>query len=230
MLTHFDGCVQDALEIRTYLHDHLLMEYADTLEASGKTLSELLSTNPAELTREYKMKRGHVARFLDRGSACAIQLPRDLVLPARKVTAAHHGGSPMSPPRSRPMSLPKERNQDPTPEFGHPSVRMVESQESKTPVVLQPTSTQPPPSSKGIFSAPSATPRLCGLVKPGGLKEEVSSLGTLENIMVQKIAPQHSKGVNPFNNKGPIQLPPPSKASELWADKPTLILCLRRPG
>lgn len=83
--------LQDALEIRTYLHDRNLMEYADTLEASGKTLAELLHTNSTDLSTEYHMKRGHVARFLDRGSACGIQLPKDLTLPARKITAVHHG-------------------------------------------------------------------------------------------------------------------------------------------
>jgi len=209
---------RDALEIRTYLHDHLLMDYADTLEASGKTLSELLSTPPAELTRDYKMKRGHVARFLDRGSACAIQLPKDLVLPARKVTAAHHGGAPLSPPKKRPTSPPRMTT---PPDSG---IKMVtstqETTSSKPPVVHQ----------AAIFSAPSVTPRLCGLLQPGGLKEEVSSLGSLENIMIRKIAPQHSKGVNPFAGKGPIHMPEPTRASELWAEKPTLILCLRRPG
>ena len=83
--------LQDALEIRTYLHDRNLMEYADTLEASGKTLGELLHTNSNDLSTDYHMKRGHVARFLDRGSACGIQLPKDLTLPARKITAVHHG-------------------------------------------------------------------------------------------------------------------------------------------
>lgn len=81
--------VQDALELRTYLHDRHLMAYADVLEASGKNLSELLSTSPTELTTEYKMRRGHVARFLDRGSACGVQMPSNLVLPARQVTASH---------------------------------------------------------------------------------------------------------------------------------------------
>ena len=83
--------LQDALEIRTYLHDRNLMEYADALEASGKTLAELLHSNSNDLSTDYHMKRGHVARFLDRGSACAIQLPKDLTLPARKITAVHHG-------------------------------------------------------------------------------------------------------------------------------------------
>lgn len=83
--------LQNALELRTYLHDRSLMKYANTLEASGRTLTELLSTSPTELTTQFKMRRGHVARFLDMGSACSIKLPSDLVLPARQVTAAHHG-------------------------------------------------------------------------------------------------------------------------------------------
>jgi hypothetical protein len=84
--------------------------------------------------------------------------------------------------------------------------------------------------SKGIFSAPAAEPRFCGLVKLGGLREEVTSLAVLEKIMVQKLAPAHSKGVIPFRSKGAIPMAPPSKASDLWADSPTIILCLRRPG
>jgi hypothetical protein len=116
------------LEIRTYLHDKLLMDYADTLEASGKNLPELLSTSPADLTAEYKMKRGHVARFLDRGSACGIQMPKNLVLPARKVTAAHHGGPPLSPPRSQPMSPPrsKPKSQPPLPQQMSPPKQKVQ--------------------------------------------------------------------------------------------------------
>jgi hypothetical protein len=116
------------LEIRTYLHDKLLMDYADTLEASGKNLPELLSTSPADLTAEYKMKRGHVARFLDRGSACGIQMPKNLVLPARKVTAAVVGGPPLSPPRSQPMSPPrsKPKSQPPLPQQMSPPKQKVQ--------------------------------------------------------------------------------------------------------
>jgi hypothetical protein len=103
------GCVQDALEIRTYLHDRLLMEYAGALEGSGKNLQELLTTSPTELTTEYKMRRGHVARFLDRGSACKpIQMPKDLVLPARRATAAHR--KPPGSERSPTMAKPHNEN------------------------------------------------------------------------------------------------------------------------
>lgn len=109
---HSFDVVQDALELRTYLHDRLLMEYADTLEASGKNLQELLIAKPSELTKEYKMKRGHVARFLDKKSNSTIQLPTDLVLPARKITAARHGGAPISLPRTLTMSPPRQRRSE----------------------------------------------------------------------------------------------------------------------
>lgn len=223
---------RDALELRTYLHDKLLMEYADTLEASGKNLQELLKSSPSELSSEYKMKRGHVARFLDRGSACGIQVPNDLVIPARKATAAHHGGASLSPPRSMSVSPPRQRRSESSnASYADSRASPPEEQpEHKPPVIVRPMTSQAPPASHAIFSAPKVEPRLCGLVKLGVMKEEVTPLSALENIMIQKLAPQHSKGVNPFKGKEPIQLAAPFKASQLWAEKPTLILCLRRPG
>jgi hypothetical protein len=113
--------VQDALELRNYLHDRLLIRYADALEASGKTLAELLASSPSQLTNEYKMRRGHVARFFDRGSTCAVKVPDNLVLPARKITAAHHPqlvpkpedpSQPLVPEDSSPK--PKPNNNDTT--------------------------------------------------------------------------------------------------------------------
>jgi hypothetical protein len=248
---------RDALEIRTYLHDRNLMEYADTLEASGKTLAELLHTNGTDLSTDYHMKRGHVARFLDRGSACGIQLPKDLTLPARKITAVHHGLETEEPAATHKQpkganlesvqaSIPEQEIAKPKAEparsdldMVYPGVKIVTSTDGgstiidhsgfKAPVVLRPVGGQPP-ASKGMFSAPAVQPRLCGLVRPGGIKEEVTPLPVLEKIMVQKLTDAHSKGNNPFKRKGPISIPAPSRASDLWADKPTLILCLRRPG
>lgn len=55
--------VQDAIELRQYLHDRNLMEYGDELEGSGKTLKELLAMSDADLAHETHMKRGHIARF-----------------------------------------------------------------------------------------------------------------------------------------------------------------------
>ncbi|KAG0615394.1 hypothetical protein M758_5G037900 [Ceratodon purpureus] len=251
---------KDALEIRTYLHDRLLMEYADALEASGKNLQELLTTSPTELHTAYKMRRGHVARFLDRGSVCKpIQMPKHLVLPARKVTAKHRNGhkppsEKLSPVKSLPedviMASPRKENLhklafDQVSEASRNSTMTRVSIDSARPssfmeppefksaaVLLRPTSgrEQGRSESKGIFSAPAVEPRFCGLVKARGLLEEVTSLAILEKIMVQKLAPAHTKGVKPFRSKDRIPMAPPFKASDLWAESPTIILCLRRPG
>ncbi|OVA16883.1 hypothetical protein BVC80_9049g8 [Macleaya cordata] len=77
----------DALEIRSYLHDRALLQYGDKLEASGKSLPEILNMNPSILSSDFGMKRGHIARFTDRTSSCAIPIPPTYVLPARKKTA-----------------------------------------------------------------------------------------------------------------------------------------------
>jgi hypothetical protein len=83
----------------------------------------------------------------------------------------------------------------------------------------------------GIYSAaPNNSAHCCGFLSPHFGSEEVTPLSVLENIMIQKLTPEHKKGNNPFKASQPIKLPPPSKASELWANQPTLILCLRRPG
>nr|XP_025884734.1 uncharacterized protein LOC112940687 [Solanum lycopersicum] len=62
---------KDALDIRSYLHNRALMQYADTLEESGKSLPELLKLTKVDLTTVYGMKRGHVARFTDRTTTSA---------------------------------------------------------------------------------------------------------------------------------------------------------------
>jgi hypothetical protein len=88
-----------------------------------------------------------------------------------------------------------------------------------------------PTASKGIYSAaPNTSAHCCGMLSPHLGPEEVTPLSVLEKIMIQKLTPEHKKGNNPFKASQPIKLPPPSKASELWANQPTLILCLRRPG
>jgi hypothetical protein len=256
---------RDALEIRTYLHDRSLMQYADALEKSGKTLHELLETSPETLMSDYHMKRGHVARFIDRASACSIQLPRNLNLPARVTTKVHHGveePEPAAPaeveekvkkikePKSTKLPKLEEKKPSSTPvpaeesprndvEMIYPGVKLVSGADGKSttdisgfksPVVLRPVG-GPATVSKGIFSAAPVTPRFCGLAMPGPIREEVTQLPVLEKIMIRKLTPAYVKGNNPFKkSSAPIKLPPPTRASELWADQPTLILCLRRPG
>ncbi|CAM6041089.1 unnamed protein product [Sphagnum compactum] len=206
---------RDALELRIYLHDRSLMQYADKLEASGRNLSELLNTQPSVLTSEYGMKRGHVARFVDRASACGIEMPSTLSLPARKITLAHQGMR---------MAYNKNDNNN-----GGKSSSMIKSG-FQEPVVLRKIAGAAT-ASRGIYSAaPNNSAHCCGMLSPHVGSEEVTPLSVLEKIMIQKITPEHKKGDNPFKASQPIKLPPPSKASELWANQPTLILCLRRPG
>lgn len=47
---------KDALEIRTYLHDRALMQYGDKLEASRKSLPELLNLSTEDLSSQFGMK------------------------------------------------------------------------------------------------------------------------------------------------------------------------------
>ncbi|XP_060212287.1 uncharacterized protein LOC132639921 [Lycium barbarum] len=60
---------KDAQEIRSYLHDRVLMQYADKLEESGNSLTELLNLSTVDFTSKFGMKRGHVARFTDKTAA-----------------------------------------------------------------------------------------------------------------------------------------------------------------
>lgn len=88
-----------------------------------------------------------------------------------------------------------------------------------------------PVGSQAVYSTTPESTRCFGLVKSKVGKEEVTSLEVLERIMIQKVTSAHTRGNNPFKNKsGPIRLPKPTRASELWAEVPTVILCLRRPG
>ncbi|CAL5413469.1 unnamed protein product [Camellia sinensis] len=55
-----------ALEMRSYLHDRALIQYGYKLEFAGKSLQELLGLSTDEISSQFGMKRGHVARFMER--------------------------------------------------------------------------------------------------------------------------------------------------------------------
>jgi hypothetical protein len=239
------------------------MQYADKLEASGRNLSELLNTQPSVLTSEYGMKRGHVARFVDRDSAYGIQMPSTLSLPARKRTLAQQGEGaqfaddenqhddaaavvpPPTPPAKEKPAMKQKHDDDDDDDVVtqqlYPGMRMTYNKNDgksssmiksgfQEPVVLRKIA-GPATASKGIYSAaPNNSAHCCGFLSPHLGSEEVTPLSVLEKIMIQKLTPEHKKGNNPFKSSQPIKLPPPSKASELWANQPALILCLRRPG
>ncbi|XP_028098548.1 uncharacterized protein LOC114298211 [Camellia sinensis] len=60
---------KDALEMRSYLHECTLIQYGDKLESSGKCLSKLLGLSMDEISSQFGMKRGHIARFMEKRTA-----------------------------------------------------------------------------------------------------------------------------------------------------------------
>ncbi|KAI5081237.1 hypothetical protein GOP47_0004420 [Adiantum capillus-veneris] len=193
---NFSQKQRGALELRAYLHDRMLMQYADKLEASGKALSELLTSSPTTLSAEFGMKRGHVARFVDRASACAIIMPPNLA----------------------PVPVARRRHSS-------SSLSTLSSKEEET---LMPAGT--PTAFKGVVAAASAPPRLCGLVPPPPVPEDVAPLSILEKICVQRLTPEYRPGVELWDGLGELKAPPPMKASDIWMSRPTIIFCIRRPG
>ena len=67
------------------MHDCALLQYGDKLEASGKFRPEILNLSIADLSSQFGMKRGHIARFMDRNSACADPLPAGRLQPTISV-------------------------------------------------------------------------------------------------------------------------------------------------
>ncbi|KAJ7545027.1 hypothetical protein O6H91_09G103700 [Diphasiastrum complanatum] len=246
---------REALELRTYLHDRSLMEYADNLETLGKPLSKLLEISPSLLTSQYGMKRGHVARFVDRASACGIAAPPMLSSHQRKRTLASRysidagrefssGHVPRTPKRyenpSPPDSLagmtphravsPDQSSSESSRSsaFSHSTGEAFKTY-STTGTGENEGKANKLSTQKGIVAAAPAMPRLCGILKPFEIVDNVTPLSVLEKIPIQKLTPEYRKGVDPWALGG-MKVPPPSRAGELWAKRPTLILCVRRPG
>lgn len=78
MLNVHELFVQDALELRIHLHNRSLMVYADAMEASGTALVNLINTKPADLVSKFRMRKTHVATFIDTSISCDLQIPPEL--------------------------------------------------------------------------------------------------------------------------------------------------------
>ncbi|KAL7177438.1 hypothetical protein ACSBR2_030742 [Camellia fascicularis] len=81
---------KDALEMRSYLHDRALIEYGDKLESSGKSLQELLELSTDKIYSQFDMKRGHIARFMERKTNNSsvpdpLQQPHQALTSSRKI-------------------------------------------------------------------------------------------------------------------------------------------------
>ncbi|KAF5206364.1 Redox-regulatory protein [Thalictrum thalictroides] len=208
---------KDALEIRSYLHDRDLMQYGDKLESFGKSLPELLNVDTLALSSQFGIKRGHIARFTDRLSACGIPSPRTNVLPARKRSTSH---SPSVSRRdllsvnSRRMQSTKSHLKSSL-SINAPYELSISDMKIKDGHIY-----------KGIVAAEPAEPRLCGCIQPPPIADDVSPYSAIENISVQKLTPEYKIGMERLVKTKT----PPMKASGLWRDKPVILLCIRRPG
>ncbi|KAK3000316.1 hypothetical protein RJ639_021483 [Escallonia herrerae] len=208
---------KDALEIRSYLHDRALMQYADKLEASAKGLPEMLNLSSMDFLSQFGMKRGHLARFMDRTSACTSTdpLPPSYSMPARKQRAIPSRSSSIYQNEyvsvnSRKMSMTRNSvGYDVTLEQSMADFKIKDGHIYK-----------------GIVAAVPDEPRACGCVQPPPIIDNVASYSTIENISIEKLTPEYKIGMERLVKTKT----PPMKASELWRDKPAVLLCIRRPG
>ncbi|KAH7291568.1 hypothetical protein KP509_29G022100 [Ceratopteris richardii] len=202
------------------------MEYADKLEASGMGLPELLNLTPSALNMEYGMKRGHIARFTDRTTVCGIMMPPSI----SSLPTARRRSSCSSFVTSRTYFDMDSSKSSPAHSVTGPDhqgeSRKSFSSNSNARKEKSPTFSN---GLKGTAPALPSESRFRGIVGSSSSIKDVASLSVLEKIFVEKVTPEHRPGVNLWN-QADLKLPPPMKASDLWAKKPTIILCIRRPG
>lgn len=194
------------------------MRYGDQLEASGKGLPELLGMSNEDLASQFEMKRGHVARFMDRTSPCAADnpIPESYTLPAR-----------------RRSSLPSRNNSVSRRELvsaNSKKLSMARSSRSNSDVNLEQSMASFKIKDgyifKGIVAAMPAESRACGCVQPPPIVEDVAPYSIIENVSVQKLTPEYKIGMERLIKSKT----PPMKASDLWREKPAVLVCIRRPG
>ncbi|KAF9623590.1 hypothetical protein IFM89_003380 [Coptis chinensis] len=210
---------EDALELRSYLHDRDLTQYGDKLEVCGKSLPELLNVDTLTLSSQFGIKRGHIARFTDRGSACGIPIPPAYAIPARKRATIRSMSGGVN--ESDLLSLKSKRMQSlrRSPLRNNPSNGSLELSISEMKI-------REGHIFKGIVAAEPSEPRLCGCVQPLPIVDDVAPYPVIENISIQKLTPEYKVGMERLVKTKT----PPMKASELWRDKPTVLLCIRCPG
>lgn len=219
-LVNLSFLLKEALEIRSYLHDRALLQYGNKLEATGKCLPELLSLSRADLSSQLEMKRGHIARFLDRTSACATDPPpvSHSPLTTRRNSMASKNNSIYRKDLSS-LNSGKLKSMTRTPgsnsSYNLPLEQSMASFKIKEGHVF-----------KGIVAAIPADLTPCGCVQPPTIVKSVAPYSTIENISVQKLTPEYKIGMERLVKTKT----PPVKSLELWREKPAIFLCIRRPG
>ncbi|KAJ6891285.1 hypothetical protein NC651_024704 [Populus alba x Populus x berolinensis] len=161
---------KDALEIRSYLHDRALLQYGDKLEASGKCLPELLSLSTGDLSSHFGMKRGHIARFMDRTGACEDPLLKSYApLTARKmnsrVSRNNSNFKSYASVSSKKMQTISSMNYDKSLEQSLADFKI------KDGYIF-----------KGIVAAGPAELRACGCLQPPPVVDSVAPYSSIENI------------------------------------------------
>ncbi|XVE91694.1 hypothetical protein REPUB_Repub01dG0032700 [Reevesia pubescens] len=192
-----------------YLHDRALMQYGDRLEASKKCLPELLNLSTEDLSSQFGMKRGHIARFTDRTNPCIDPPPKSYGLNGRKITGTPSRNNSIYRNFASVNAARSTTNNDRSLEESLADFKI------KDGYVF-----------KGIVAAAPAEPRACGCVQPPPIVDSVAPNSAIENISVQKLTPAYKIGMERLVKSKT----PPMKASELWRDKPAVLLCIRRPG
>lgn len=196
------------------------MQYGDQLEASGIGLPELLGFSNEDLSSRFAMKRGHIARFMNRSTACAADpLPASYTLPARRRNNLPSRNNTihknqLTPSNSNKLSMARSSGKS----ISGSDFTLEQSMASfkiKDGYVF-----------KGIVASMPAEPRACGCVEPPPVVENVAPYSTIENISVQKLTPEYKIGMERLIKSKT----PPMKASELWREKPAIFVCIRRPG
>ncbi|KAJ8570061.1 hypothetical protein K7X08_006638 [Anisodus acutangulus] len=209
---------KDALEIRSYLHDRALMQYADKLEESGNSLSELLNLSAVDLTSKFGMKRGHVARFTDKTADFGRHSFSEAYnLQVRRRSSLRNGSlyrKDISPVNSRKQSMTRSLRRTSTTSDISLEQSMADF-EIKDGHIF-----------KGIVASMPDEPRVCGCVQATPVVENVAHYSSIENITIQKLTPEYKIGMERLVKTKT----PPMKASKLWRDKPAVLLCIRRPG
>lgn len=208
------------MEIRSYLHDRALIQYGDKLEASGKCLPELLSLSIGDISSQFGMKRGHIARFMDRTGACADPSIKSYApLHARKMTSIPSRNDSNLKSLG---SLNSQRMQSTSKYPTRNSINYDKSLEQS----LASFKIKDGSVFKGIVAAGPAEPRACGCIQPPPVIDTVAPYSVIEGISIQKLTPEYKIGMERLVKTKT----PPMKASVLWRDTPAVILCIRRPG
>lgn len=196
------------------------MDYSDKVENSGKSLSELLSMCKADLSAQFGMKRGHVARFMDKTHPWAAEpSPSSYSFQARRQKTGPSRNTSIYRRELSSLNSRKNMTAGSTGKFSQGSDTSLEQSiadlKIKEGYIF-----------KGIVSSMPAERRACGFVQAPSVVENVAPLSAIENVSVQKITPQYKIGMELLVKTKT----PPMKASEMWREKTVVLLCIRRPG